>query len=1233
MVTAVSAVMLGALPAVAGGGPVALADSAGAAAKTLTQEQSAAARAAATGERVEVVGERTEYSTTYAEPDGMSFTLDQSAVPVRVQRADGSWAAPDPTLEVRSDGSVGPKAAVAGLAFSGGGAGSGLVSISRGGKSLSLGWPGSLPKPVLDGASATYPNIFDGVDLRLTASTEGFSELLVVKTPQAAADPGLRRIEFALSADGLTVAPSGGGGMTAVDADGRAVFSAPAAVMWDSQGDDPVGQRGSSTASKSAGATAGNRSLSPASPGTDPAVDAAGGLPAPSAGGADDPAAGPGDGDVSKVLPVQVDEDSLAVVPDAGLLANPDSSAFPIYIDPSVGLSQTARTQMRSDGVTDFEFDNGSNNEGKGVGHCSNYDGVYCGTDYTERIYYQFSPSNLAGKKVLDATFRDTESWSFTCNAAWLDLERTSNITSSTTWAGRPNNLGTVASRDVSAGRGSACSPSQPAAPIEFHDSRLTQQVADFAAGSFDRLTLLIKARDESATSDWKRFRNDASLSVTYVGLPAAPTGIGVPAGSGVSCETNAADPQVIGDTTPSLTAKTAMAPGGGSEVNLRIRFDVQHKNPDSTWSEIASAVRPMSGYITKVGATETDPYPGTLTDGGNYRLAAFTRSYYNDGASFVESHSNVATVGWCYFRVDSTAPKAPKVTVAAPYSECLANACAAAGGPGTGAAFSFAPASGDTTNIAYEYKLSSSPAWSKPVNGATVHVTVTPRLAGTQQLMVRAEDGAGWGASQPFLFSVKEGQGPVGLWHFDDGVAGSATTTATDTATEGARHNATLFTAGAGWSTFARRGSADQSLWLNDTTNTANQAGYAATTQSAVNTQSSFTVSTWAYLTENSVYRTAVSQTSSDGSGFSLYYSPGIQRWVFLWSWKENGTLHQLGANGSAPVPLKAWTHLTGVYDRDDQTITLYVNGKAQGGPVALSTTALAGASDGALQFGRRQTTTPGTYTDYWQGRVDETAIWQRPLTDDEIATDDAMNDAADTPAVEMVADWNPDGASGTTLADTTSGYARSLSLTGGASLDGQALVLNGTSGAASTPGPVVDGTASFTATTLADLDSAALAKKPAGYTAQLIGQRSSGGSSWGVWYQLTSVETEPDPDGGPDLTVPHGYWWFGRLNADDSFTGVKSDELADLGSPVRLTGTYDAPSDTVHLYVGGTENAVDTTHLPYSADPGTGSFTVSEAQRAGEADWGHYVPGKITDIRLWAGAMNAQQVGSLDD
>ncbi|WP_329135387.1 LamG domain-containing protein [Streptomyces sp. NBC_01476] len=1216
-VTAVTAALLAVLPAVGVG--VAQADSGGPAAqaKTLSAAQRAAAQAMESGEPVEVTSERTEYSTTYADPDGTSFTLDQSAVPVRVKRADGSWAAPDPTLETRSDGSVGPKAAVVDLAFSSGGDGSGLVDIAHDGHSLRLGWPGTLPVPVLDGSSATYADVLPGVDLRMTASAEGFRELLVVKTPQAGANPELGRIEFPLTSDGLTVAQTGGGGMSAVDADGHAVFSGPAAAMWDSQGDNSADTARDSAGARATKAARGSATAAALDP-TDP-----------SSGGTDDPTTGPGEGDASAVLPVQVGGEALAVVPDAALLANPDAGAFPVYIDPSIGLDQTAHTQLRSDGVTNFNWGNGSNNEGEGMGHCDQYDGYVCGPGYTERLYFQFSPANLAGKKVLDTTFRDTESWSFTCDARFVDLLRTTNISSATTWAGRPDNLGTMASRDVSAGRGSACSPSQPAAPIEFHDSRLTSAVNDFAAGKFDRLTLLLKARDEGDTSAWKRFLNNAVLSVTYVGLPAAPKSAGIVAGSGVSCETNSSDPQVIGEAKPNLTAKVETAAGGASGASLRAHFYIQQQNSDGTWSVATEPVRPSSGYIGN-NVTETDPSPVTLAEGKLSRLAVFTQSFYDGGASFVESHSTVTTTGWCYFKVDTTAPKPPVVTVGSPYTECTSSSCIAAGGPGVGAKFTFGPATGDV-NLAYEYKLGSG-GWSQPITGASVQPTVTPQLAGTQVLLVRAMDGAGWGQSKGVTFSVKEGQTASGRWRFNDGAPNSGVTTAADTATEGIRHPATLFTGGAGWSSLARGGSSDESLWLNDTTNTANQQGYAETAGPVVNAQSSFTVSSWAYLTDSSVFRTVVSETGSDNSGFSLYYSSSIQKWVFLWSWNENGVHKFLGVNSATVgVPLKVWTHLTGVYDAPNHTLTLYVNGRPQSAPVALPATSGASVSDGKLEFGRRSAGS-GTYSDYWSGRVDETAVWQRTLTANEIATEDRLltdptSDGSPS-SVELMGSWNPDGAAvgATTLADATSGYGRSLTLSGGASLDGQAIVLGGPTSAATTPGPVIDDTASFTVSTKVDADENQLLAQPVGYTAQVIGQRSADGSAWGFWYQRTGTGSKVDPDTGVITPTPEGYWWFGRLNADNTFDGVRSNEVADLGSSVRLTGTFDAPSRVVRFYLSAAENDADVTHT-YTAVIGSGAFAVGEGHAAGDSDWAHYLPGKITDIRLWAGAMTNQQ------
>ncbi|MCI3276569.1 laminin G domain-containing protein [Streptomyces sp. 7R015] len=1173
----------------------------------LTDAQKAAQEAVESGERVEVKSERGEYATTYANPDGSTFSLSLSTVPVRARQPDGSWATPDATLERRADGTVGPRASVADVSFSGGGVGTDLVTVAEGDHSLTVGWPGTLPEPTLDGASAVYPEVLPGVDLRMTATTEGYREVLVVKTPEAAASEELKKLDFPVRAEGLTLSEGAGGGLNALDDNGNAVFRTPTARQWDSAGD----------AAASSGPT--TMSLTAA----DEQI--------PSDGDhTPDPAAGPSDGDASAVLPVTADADSITVVPDTGLLTG-DDTVYPLYIDPDVSWGESERTLLSSDGDTFYNFSGGD--DGEGVGYCGTYVtggyAYYCGSGYKQRMYFEFAPTALRGKRVLDATFRVTERWSMSCTHTTVQLVRTPNISSATRWPGPTSNWDIMGDRTVSAGRGTACDPSQPDAPIEFNDDpsqsyeNLTNTVKAFAAGDFSRLTLMLKAYNESDPNGWKRFDDDAVLDVDYVGVPAPPTSPGVLSGEISSCETDASDPAVLSDPTPTFSAVAQTLAGGESEANLRTHFYVQKKNSDNTWSLVTEPVRPVSPGYTGDGKKVEVSSPVTLADGGTYRMAVFTRSYYNGGASYLESHSTVTTKGWCYFKVDTTAPKAPVITFGTPYSVCTANDCPPAGGPGVKGTFTFAPASGDAaTVVGYRYKLSSATSWSPTVSGTTVVRSIAPDLAGTQVLQVRALDNVGsgrWGAIASVKFNVQESQGATGRWHFNDSAVGSGGTLAADEATApGTRHPATLYTTGAGWSGWGRRGSDDRSLWLNDTSDTTRQSGYAATASAAVNTQSSYTVSAWTYLTDSSAYRTVLSQTGSDSSGFSLYWSGGVKRWVFRFNWSDSsGTRHFVtkGALAEGP-PLKVWTHVAGVYDADARTIQLYVNGRAQGDPVSVPSGGEKQTPDAPLQFGRASYVY-GTFEQYWKGRIDEAAVFQTALTPAEVATEARLLDSTDTAtATEMVAAWNPEGASGTSLADTVTGYARTLTLTGGASLDGEAIVLDGTDDAATTAGPVLDDTGSFTVTTEVELDQTALNAKGTGFIGQVLGQRTADGSAWGLWYETTGTETRFDDDDNP-YEVPVGFWRFGRLAADGTFTAVDSDSAAVVGSRVRLTGVYDAQAGTIALYLDSTQNDTDT---PYTAVVGSGELAAGKAFV--NSAWGHYLPGRISDIRMWVGA-----------
>lgn len=1170
-----------------------------------SEGQAALAKAQESGRRVEVTGERTERTTVYANPDGYTFTLEESAVPVRVAKPDGAWTAPDATLEKRADGSVVPKATVVRMAFSAGGDKAPLARIEDAGRSLELRWPGVLPAPRLDGASAVYADVLSGVDLKVTVTPESFQPVFVVKTPEAAASEAVRKLTFGMKADGLDVQEGASGNLTAVDDSGRTVFRSPPARMWDSAGSASGTQTQLMTV-RAADSDTGDPS--------DPSEAA------PSGSGLE-----PGQGDAVARMDVEVAEDSLSVVPDAGMLTGTAKSAFPVFIDPVVSWGESERTLLRSDGYESYGWNNGDDDQGKGAGKCGTWSGYYCGPGYVQKLYFEFAPDSLKGKKVLDATFRVTEPWAFQCSPRVVDLVRTDDISSSTTWSTRPKERDWMVDVNVSAGRGSLCDPDSPNAQIEFNDDpkqtweNLTPTVADFAAGKFSRLTLEVRAHDESDPSAWKRFKNDATLAVNFVGLPDKPTGVGLATGSGTACEKDVARPAVVSDPEPLLRAVAQTKPGGEAGAQLRIYFDLDQQNSNGTWSDTTAgngSLRPSTGYAADNAAVALKW--SKLTDGTLYRYHAWSWSYYNNGGSYLMSPE---TTTYCYFKVDTTAPKPPRITIGAPYTECLPNSCVASGRPDQAVTFTLAPDTADSNVVSYEYKLSTASTWST-VSGSTAKVSLVPKRSGTFTFQVRARDNVGSGrigATNQVDFLVSNDDQRTGRWNF-----GEASGAAVDTVTvDGGAQNAAL-AGGAVRDDRGRRGTltrdasgavletpvTDKGLSLDGS------AGYAATGAPVVDTRASYTVSAWARLNGLPAgNKTVLAQEGAYYSGFYLSYQSAAGTWTVRTSPTDdaNGNISQQTVVAKQPAVAGAWTHLTMVYDSTAKEIRLYVNGKLQGSHAV----APSWAATGPLQIGRALWR--DTYTDYFPGSVDEVATWQSALTDEQIADEVLLKTSEDFNGAELVADWSAERGSGTAVADTTSGYGRTLTLSGGAQVDGDSIVLGSAEAAAVTPGPVVDDSGSFTATTLVALDGDELLKKGVGYKGQVLGQRTADGSSWGFWYELTGQKTVWNDEAAAEKTVPVGFWRFGRLSADGkTFTTVDSMESAVVDSRVRLTGVHNASDGTISLYLGAVQN--DDAKV-FTAQVGSGDFAVGKGFTGGK--WQHFVPGHIAEVRLWAGAM----------
>lgn len=201
-VTVAGAVTLGGV----GSDQSALASDEAACAVEAADEAAAERLAIGCGHDVEVVSARTEWNSLYAQPDGaMRFEVSAAAVRTKVT---GQWGPVDNAL-VEVDGGYEVVAAVTPMRFGGAGDGAPLVRMWRDGHELTMDLPFDLPEPTLtQDDQLTYAQVLPGVDLIVTVNPDatGFSEVLRVQSPQAAADPRLRELVLPMeTSSGLTL--------------------------------------------------------------------------------------------------------------------------------------------------------------------------------------------------------------------------------------------------------------------------------------------------------------------------------------------------------------------------------------------------------------------------------------------------------------------------------------------------------------------------------------------------------------------------------------------------------------------------------------------------------------------------------------------------------------------------------------------------------------------------------------------------------------------------------------------------------------------------------------------------------------------------------------------------------------------------------------------------------------------------------------------------------------------
>lgn len=1140
----------------------------------LSPESAASRKAADSGDPVQVVSETTPTDLVTALPDG-TFRLDASPVPVRTKQGN-AWVPLDTTLQEGADGLIRPKAAAVDVAFSGGGTSAALATMSQGGSSYSISAPWTLPVPTVSGSSATYASVLPDVDLVVSAVADGFTENVVVKTREAAQDPGLASLRFPVTEHGLTAKAQASGGAVLVDEQGRPVFSTGSALAWDS-----------ATGSGS-GSSAGAKARSAAD----------------SVAGPADTAVAPGPGSNTEVMDVDVSDTSMTVTPDPSFMADP-STVYPVVLDPQTTSQSLAGWTALWSGQPSTSF--WKTTHTLGVGYDLPEDTKIV------RSLYQFDTHGVAGKKVLSATFTAEEVWSYNCTAKEVDLWHTGGISSSSTYNKQPSWMGHIDSVTTAKGWSSDC----PGGNVEFD---ATSAVAYGAVRDGSTTTLGLRAASESDEGAWKQFASPHDtkpvLSVTYVSPPKTPSQSSLKLSSKLAspylaCGIDKAAAVKISGLTPTLSAVPLSA--DGSQSTLRPGFEV-HQYDASAADPVVSSGSSSAWTTSGKAGTWTS---GSLKNGQTYWFRARTQYQYSYNGTNGSMYS-----GWtagCWFTIDTSRPPQPTITSTA-YPQCAApddpDSCTPNGGVGVAGTFTITPGASDVAS--YTYTLNGEKPVTKAISTALV---ATPNQERVNALTVYTTDGAGnTSDSASYFFDVASGAPAVDNWAFDE----TTGLTAPDSV---GGNDATLSSAGATWSGFGRTGEA---LSVDGT------KGSASIPATALDTSKSFTISAWARLSNLTQTSVVVSQDSKNSSSFSLYYSPSYGRWVFNRNASDDPTPTVIRSISTAVPVAGVWTHLLGVYDNAAQTIQLYVNGVPQGDPVAFTTPWKA---TGPLRIGGGQYNDqpanffPGQID---QVQLWNRILSLDEVGDLETMTDPAVQDATD-PA--LVGEWDLAEGAGTSAADS-SDYGREMTLGSSAAwtddFDGGAgnvLQLDGSANSyASVPGSVADAQGDFTVSVWVDVSGAAVADTTTPHTMRIIGQSGAHSDGWGLWYTQAAGQTDGgnwvfgrtdgDTVNSPVTTAP----------ADVTAGGAAQTDQWTL-----LTGVYDAVNAQMQLYVNGTlagSNAdspecdgTDTgTSLCAPWQP-TGYLTIGRG-RASSGSWGDPLVGMVAKAQMWTGIVSADDI-----
>lgn len=961
-------------------------------------ESSAVDLAAACGVEVLIESSQDYTKRSFAQPEG-TIASEFSMLPQWVPDETGVWVDADPTIEPALDGTLGTVATTMDMEFGSAGQSVIVTATTTDAESVSLSWSEPLPQPEVEGATVRYPEVMPGVDLEVYAEVASFSYALVVKTAEAAANEDLERIELGLDTVGLEV-DTDDSAETALltDAEGEVAISVSEPWMWDSS-----------------------------------AVDA--GAP-----------------ELSAPMELEIDADSVAVIPDQSVLTDPEAE-YPVYIDPEFEDNGASFENVYSQktGITC-----GSGSEMCTGKQTWEYDGAY---GYWRTAMKFSGLAAVSGRDIQQASVWITQTHTGGANAAqtvrlyamdWWDFS------ASTSWNTYNNQLvSLVATDSVPTSNTGAGESNQTIAWADSRTATRIQAIAD--SGSNTAVFGVVSGSGQSQEDNMNYWRkldpSTAKLKVWHA--PLKPKNLYTIDGSALTddaCSTSAPGP-TINTLTPSLKATapadlettntlkfyvynrngvpddhlrkievpgvaanqavTVTVPSGVLERGKTYRWNsrIEDSDGDSTRTSdftgycyftvnslpstpiglstdglgcgTQTAPTVFTSLSPKLAATPSDPDGGYVTARfqvyseatawlkdwefssqsgviASTVVTAPAEGLYKWRAATEDAFATSAWSGYCWVRIDTTAPEPPDVV------QVTANPL-----PGQSAEFEFIGGT-DVRSFSYSFDSGTVKTVSAMTGRAGVSISIPSTGSINHTLRVWAWDvpvGSSGNDSSPttykFIAIATPPAEALGTWRFDGDLlddAGTGDLAAVSTATYGAD----------------QEGRSESAAVFDGTDASCVRSG-----GPVVNTLESTTFAAWVRVDAAAAAgHTLMNVTGSIRSNLKLS-ATADGRWVFSTAsadavehvWTKSQT-----ATGA--VQYGAWTHVAGVYDAPSEHLRLYVNGDLSASARITNEPWAAGGvfsvGCGAMQ--------DGSSFGWSTGSIDEAAVFQQALTGEQI-------------------------------------------------------------------------------------------------------------------------------------------------------------------------------------------------------------------------------------------------------